>query len=486
MSHPPLHVRLIQALEDPSGLNWLQRMALRPVRAVYALYNLGYFFYYLLTHPAEVAMLCRVAVRNLVAHRRRTLLLGGAIGGVTAVLVILMGVTNGMKSTMLESATTLMSGHVNVGGFYKVTAGQSAPVVTEYPKLIQKLRQDVPELDYISQRGRGWAKLVSDTGSMQVGVGGMDIGTEPGFRKVVQLRKGNLDDLNQPGTILIFEEQAKKLEVTVGDTLTLSAPTMRGTNNTLDVRVVAIAANIGMMSAWNTFVPSKSLRDLYQLKDDTTGAIYLYLKDMKDIPTVQQRLRTQLTESGYTLMDNDPRAFWMKFDVVNREGWTGQKLDITNWEDEISFVQWVVQALSAITGGLTFVLLVVIAAGITNTLWIAIRERTREIGTLRAIGMKRESVQTMFLAEALILSFVATITGALVAAGLCLLINAQHIRAPEVVQVMLLTEHWFLKIEPGSVVFAVALITGASMFVSLIPSFLAARMKPVTAMHHIG
>ena len=36
----------------------------------------------------------------------------------------------------------------------------------------------------------------------------------------------------------------------------------------------------------------------------------------------------RLADAGYQLMDNDPRAFWMKFDVVNREGWTGQKLDI--------------------------------------------------------------------------------------------------------------------------------------------------------------
>ena len=427
-----------------------------------------------------------IAFRNLMAHRRRTVLLGGAIAGVTAVLVILMGVTNGMKATMLESATTLMSGHVNVGGFYKVTAGQSAPVVTEYPKLIAQLRKEVPELDYVTNRGRGWARLVSDTGSVQVGVGGIEIETEPGFRKVVQVREGSLDALNEPGTILIFEEQAKKLGVKVGDTLTLAAPTMRGVNNTLDVRVAAIAANIGMMSSFNTFVPNKSLQDLYQLKNDATGAVHLYLKDMKDVQAVQQRLRVKLAEAGYTLMDNDPRAFWMKFDVVNREGWTGQKLDITNWEDEISFVNWVVQALSFITVWLTFVLLVVIAAGIMNTLWIAIRERTREIGTLRAIGMQRARVLVMFLTEAMLLSFTSTVAGALGASAFCLFINSQQLKVPEVVQVMLLTEHWFLKVDPGPVIFAVVLITGASMLVSLIPSFLAARMKPVTAMHHIG
>jgi putative ABC transport system permease protein len=427
-----------------------------------------------------------IAFRNLMAHRRRTLLLGGAIGGVTAVLIILMGVTTGMKATMLESATTLMSGHVNVGGFYKASAGQSAPVVTGYPQLIEFIRKEIPEVDYVSQRGRGWAKIVSDTGSLQVGIGGIEVESEPGFRKVIQVREGKLDDLKQPGTILLFEEQAKKLEVKVGDTLTISAPTLRGTNNTLDVRVVAIAANVGMMSSFNTFVPNKSLQDLYQLKGDTTGAIYVYLKDMEQIPAVQQRLRTRLSEAGYTLMDNDPRAFWMKFEVVNREGWTGQKLDITNWEDEISFVRWVVQALGGITFMLTLVLMVIIAVGIMNTLWIAIRERTREIGTLRAIGMQSQRVLVMFLTEALMLSLSATLVGAALATGLCLFINAQQVKAPEVVQVMLLTEHWFLKVEPGDVTFAVLLITVSAMLVSLIPSFLAARMKPVTAMHHIG
>jgi putative ABC transport system permease protein len=427
-----------------------------------------------------------IAFRNLMAHRRRTALLGAAIAGVTAVLVILMAVTHGMEATMLQSATTLMSGHVNVAGFYKVTAGQSAAVVTQYPKIVELLHKDVPELDYVSPRGRGWAKLVSDTGSQQVGVGGIDVEHEPGFRKVVQIREGSLDGLKEPGTILIFEEQAKKLEVKVGDTLTLSAPTMRGVNNTLDVRVVAIAANIGMMSSWETFVPSKSVRDLYQLKDDTAGALFLYLKDMKDIPKVQARLRTKLAEEGFTLMDNDPQAFWMKFDKINREGWTGQKLDITNWEDEISFVKWVVDLLNVVTFGLTSLLLIIIAVGIMNTLWIAIRERTREIGTLRAIGMQRGRVLVMFLTEALMLSLAATVTGALAALALCTLINSQEVAAPQVVQVMLLSEHWFLKVEPGSLFKAVSVITVAAMVVSLVPSFLAARMKPVTAMHHIG
>ena len=75
---------------------------------------------------------------------------------------------------------------------------------------------------------------------------------------MLQLVSGKLDDLAQPGTILIFENQAEKLGVKVGDALTISAPTTRGTNNTIDVRVVAIAHSLGLLSTWNCFVPTRA------------------------------------------------------------------------------------------------------------------------------------------------------------------------------------------------------------------------------------
>src|SRR6266849_1532930 len=110
-----------------------------------------------------------IALRSLAQHRRRTLLLGGAIAVVTALLVILLELSTGLKATILRSATTLMTGHVNVAGFYKVTAGQSAPVVTQYPRVVEVVQKAVPELDLLIERGRGWAKVISESGSLQAG-----------------------------------------------------------------------------------------------------------------------------------------------------------------------------------------------------------------------------------------------------------------------------------------------------------------------------
>ena len=51
----------------------------------------------------------------------------------------------------------------------------------------------------------------------------------------------------------------------------------------------------------------------------------------------------------------------------------------------------------------------------------------------------------------------------------------------------MMTEQLRFEVEPGSVLLlAMAIITLCTTLVSLIPSFLAARLKPVTAMHHIG
>ena len=427
-----------------------------------------------------------IAIRNLVQHRRRTLLLGGAIMGVTALLVLLLGLLNGIRSTILESATTLMTGHVNVGGFFKVTAGAGAPVVTRYPELLQIIRKEVPELDYVTQRGRGWAKVVSDTSSLQSGVGGIDILHEPGFRRVIQVKEGSLDGLSEPGTILIFDEQAQKLGVRVGDQLTLSAYTLRGVANTVDVRVVAIARNVGLLSSWNTFVPDSTLRGLYQMNDQATGALFLYLKDLKQVPRVQERLRTVLTRAGYQLMDPDPRAFWFKFQSVAREDWTGQKLDVTTWEDEISFIQWTVTAITWLSYTLIGILLVIIVVGLMNTMWISIRERTREIGTLRAIGMQRARVLAMFMTEAFTLAATATVVGALLGVALCALLNSAHLHAPLALQLFLMREEVRLLVKPSALGGAIALIAGCTTAIALFPSFLAARLQPVTAMHRVG
>ena len=427
-----------------------------------------------------------IAVRNLASHARRTSLLGGAIAGVTALLVFLICLSSGIHATMLESATTLSTGHINVAGFYKVTAGQSAPVITQFGKLEDIARRALPDIDYIAPRGRGWAKMVSETGSLQVAIAGIDIAREPGFRRVIRIVSGSLDDLARPGAILIFQEQAKKLEVKVGDNLVLSSQTPRGTNNTIDLRVAAIAQDAGFMSAWNVFIPEDSLRTLYQLNPDATGALQIYLKDLRRLPRDMELLRKAYADAGYALMDREAKPFWEKFESVNREDWTGQKLDLTTWEEEMSFIRWAVTGIDGLMLILISVLLVIIAVGIMNSLWIAIRERTREIGTLRAIGMQRPRVLAMFVIEAFTLGSLGALAGTGLGLAAATLLNAAQLPVPKGAQMFLLSNIFKFAIDPGHIAAGMTVIVACTTLIAVIPAIHAARLKPVTAMSHLG
>ncbi len=429
----------------------------------------------------------QIAARNLAQHTRRNLFLGAALGTVSALLVLLLSLTNGMEAAMMESATTLLTGHVNVGGFFKITSSSTAPLVSDYPKVLEVVRRLAPEIEWDTDRGRGWAKAVSETKSMDLVLVGVNIANERSFSRVVRVKEGRLEDLAQPGTVLLFEGQAERLKVRVNDELTLSAPTDRGVNNTADVRVAAIAQNVGLLSAFSAYITGPTLRQLYGINSRTTGAIHLYLKDPGDADRVAARLRAGLQAAGWRVMDPDPQPYWMKLmQTVPNQDWTGQKLDVTTADEEMGQFKQFIAALRIVTVLLAIILMFVVIIGILNTLAIAIRERTREIGTLRAIGMQRRKVLWLFLLESALLGLAGAGGGALVACLVAAGLNAARIALPESAQVFLAQERLHFLLQPRLVLGVTLFLAGVTVLASLYPARRAARLRPITAMHHVG
>ena len=77
----------------------------------------------------------RIGWRNLVQARRRSLLLGSAIAFVATLLIFMLGVSQGAARRLVEASTTLSSGHVNIGGFFKPRSKSVAAVITDREKL---------------------------------------------------------------------------------------------------------------------------------------------------------------------------------------------------------------------------------------------------------------------------------------------------------------------------------------------------------------
>jgi putative ABC transport system permease protein len=443
-----------------------------------------------------VTLLVRIAFRNLLAARGRTLLLGSAIGIVTAMLVLLLSLAGGIEDNLVRSATTLSAGHVSVAGFYKSKPTDAAPLVTEADAIEAILRAETPGLDYVVRRQRGWGKLISPEGSVQVGLSGLDYDAEQRMFGQLELAAerdyvadggdatpGDFSKLRDQGSILLFVAQAKKLGVRVGDVITVQTETQGGQTNTIDLQVCCVARDVGLLSSFAVFADARDLRQLYRLNDDTTGAFWVYLDDIDDAEDVMNHYREVFAAKGYRVMDHVPAPFFFKFDGVSGEDWTGQKLDFTIWSDEVSFLLWVLTAFDALTWSLSLILLAIIAMGIMNALYAAVRERTTELGTLRAIGMGRWQVLGMVLAEALLLGLFATTGGAVVGSGAALLLDALALDVGvDAMQVILLADTFHFVVRPVSVGTAVLLLTALTGLAALWPAARAAALRPVVAM----
>lgn len=444
-------------------------------------------------------ILLLIALRNLLGARRRSALLGTAVGMVTLILVLMLSLTKGIEDNLIEGATTLSTGHINVAGFYKSTPGESIPVVTRLAEVRKIVEENTPGLDYVIDRSRGWGKIISDTGSMQVGLSGIEAAQEDRFFEKVQLApladyvegggdttEGDLRRIAEPNSVLLFAAQAKKLEVRVGDQITVQTETFGGRTNTIDATVVAVARDQGLLSNWSVFVPRSATTELYQFGPDTTGAVWIYLKDHRDAEKTMEHLRTVFADKGFGVMDHEPNPFWMKFETVQGEDWTGQKLDLTVWRDEVNFLTYVLTGFNFITTLLLFVLVVLIVIGISNTMWNAVRERTKEIGTMRAIGMSGTRVLWLILLEALLLGVMATTVGGLLGVIIALAINGANIELHnDAFRAILLAEKVRLSVHGDQVVMAILGLTAITGLAAIWPARRGATIPPVTAIQTV-
>jgi ABC-type lipoprotein release transport system permease subunit len=167
------------------------------------------------------------------------------------------------------------------------------------------------------------------------------------------------------------------------------------------------------------------------------------------------------------------------------EDWLGQKIDLTLWSDEISFVMWVTTALDAVAFFVTAVLAIIIIGGIMNAMWMSVRERTKEIGTMRAIGTQKGFIGWLFVAEAILLGFFAAGIGVIFGVILLTTLNALHLPLTnDGIRLFLMSNVLSIKLHPGEVITTLFLFSGLTGLAALYPAISAARLRPVEALMH--
>ncbi|MEF1174350.1 ABC transporter permease [Vibrio sinaloensis] len=229
----------------------------------------------------------------------------------------------------------------------------------------------------------------------------------------LDIRQGKtLSNVNSPRydesepEVMLGVDLAKNLKVSVGDWVTLLATTSDGALNAFDFKVRGI---------FSTGVPELDKRQLYLhilsaqdlLASDRVSTLSVFLFDTQKTQTVQNWVDTTLSN----------------IDLA-------QDIELTPWQDRAFFYSKVKDLYDRIFGIMGAVMALVVFVALFNTMTMSVTERTREIGTLSALGTYPSEIVSGFVKEAGLLALIGSVVGGLLSALAALFLMVVDVQMP--------------------------------------------------------
>jgi lipoprotein-releasing system permease protein len=409
----------------------------------------------------------RIALRYLKSRRSSQLLsliTVIAVGGITvgvATLVVVLGVMNGLQNDLREKIL-VVNPHLRV-----LTYGEGLRL-DAWRETLAKVRR-TPGVEavapFVLTQG-----LISAGHDYAEGVAVIGIEADTGTRAVTSLprhfTKGDLSfRTTQPGVdggIAIGVRLASKLTVYPGDIVTLVAPAGSKYNRSLGAFVpkwrryeVTGLFETGMYDYDNSFVVMRreSAQDFAGLDSAVTG-LEVRLADPRHADTFAGTLEAQL-QYPYRAQD------WMS---LNRGLFSALKLEKLGM------------------GLVVFLICVVAAFNIVGTLTMVVRDKTREIGILLAMGLRRASIRRIFLAQGIFIGLVGTTLG--VVLGLALGASVNNGQLIPIDPSIYFIDHLPVHTEPRDAIVVILASLLIATLAPLYPSIQAARLEPVGAIRY--
>jgi len=223
-------------------------------------------------------------------------------------------------------------------------------------------------------------------------------------------------------------------------------------------KVVGILNSLGSKQDDSSLYLDLSLyQDLTGEKRGTAQMAMVKVRDGSDINKVAENIKENLMETRKRRVGTDVADF----SVI-----TSEKMgEIAG--SIMAVIQFAIIAFASIA-------IIVGGIGIMNTMFTSVRERTGEIGIMKAIGAKNSAVLTIFLFEAGIIGFGGGIGGTILGAGLAKAIEMYGQVHP--------LFYFSASVTPGLVIFGLVFSFLVGCFSGFFPARQAARLKPVEAL----
>ena len=400
----------------------------------------------------------RLAFRNLGRNKTRSLLSALAVAVGMSLLLLMVAVLEGEMQGSMQTTIRLQSGHIQI----RPASYDENKISLQWEDLIADPGQVAEKVESLPQVTIATPRLIASAiltlsdeskGVQIVGIDPPSAANQP-FRD--GMISGEFIKADDREGILIGQTLADKLNLNVDDKVNLLVTT---SNGDVDEQLFTVRG------IYSTRTPAYDERTVFMplIKAQTFTAtenhastIFMMLQDDGQADAVASAIQS----AGYKILT-----------------WRDQNALIVQFEDYAGAFMIIFY----------LIVLGITATVVTNTLVMAVFERTREIGILAAIGMKGRGIMAQFLTEAALLATGGVIGGLIIGGAAVAYFTIYGIYIGDYgLTGVLFEDRIYAHLTLGNTINLTAVTYIITLIASLYPARLAARMEPVEALHGVG
>jgi len=327
----------------------------------------------------------KLAWRNVLRNKRRTLIAGIAIGIGLACLIFYDGLIIGMEEVAIRSATDTFLGEAQIHRQGYRNSREASLMINDPSGFLKDLSVH-PAVKAASPRSLAMGMITSPANVNAVMLLGIDPAQEAAVSKIDDaIRQGDFFDGDSPRDIVIGSELADILEAGLGD------------------RVVITVSAVGTGELSQEMFRVSGIYH-FSIKEMDGGMAFIRLPVAQRLLGVGdglQEIAIKFNELKFA-SQND-LSFWKTF---SRDG-----NEAVSWEELLPQLKTIFEMTGAFRAILAFLLVIVVIFGIINTLFMSLYERLFEFGVLRAVGTRPRGVFKLMLAESGSLGLISAAIG---------------------------------------------------------------------------
>ncbi|MDR1230008.1 MAG: FtsX-like permease family protein [Spirochaetaceae bacterium] len=358
----------------------------------------------------KFASIFPLALKYLLRYRRRYLFLATALSIGFGIVTVIITQKDGMIENVYNSAQSHYAGDIVLEGRDMDSGRKNHMDFGTVSAIVKAIDDSGIRYTGIVKRTllMSYERIYFNGNALDLKYTvGIDWDNERDYLASLNWRDG-VYDAPSDDTIYISAPIAARLGAVRGDSLIMEVLTRDEQKNTGNFVIGGIIEDYSLFGFYKVYVSRRTLNRLAQFDEEDASHVGVFVPPNNRDDGAREAIYEELKQ---WIDVSPPPADRDEWDEMKDEDWSGIRVFLLNMAVYLSEVSQILEALNLLTYFLYAIMLLIILVSAIVTYRLILHERTRELGTMRAIGFKGRDIRLVLILETLMLGTVSIVAG---------------------------------------------------------------------------